>query len=238
MHLKGKIAHQIINVLRSLPGDRFLLLDNEGSEYDTRLLNIEKRTAVMEITDRRSAQEDQSIRINLYQSLLKKEKFEMVLQKGTEIGVTSFTPIIAHRCIPLIKKGEMKRDRWYAIIREAAEQSARGFLPGLNEAIPIQDAFRTAKGVSLIFWENEKVTGLYEVLVSYFSKQDRDINIFLGPEGGFTDGEIDMARNNGIKSVSLGPRTLRSETAALVACANIFYHRSFIAMEKQPHPAS
>lgn len=215
-------------------GDNYLLLDNAGSEYDARLTSIQKDKVIFEIKDKRNARAEPVIHIHLYQSFIKKERFEFVLQKGTEIGVASFTPLITHRCVSLPKKATGKQVRWLSIIREAAEQSGRGILPGLNEALSFRDACSRASGFSIIFWECEKEMKLSKALKTYSPEQERQINIFIGPEGGFTDDEIEMATGNGIKSVSLSTRILRSETAALVACSNILYHFEEILPDIRP----
>lgn len=234
VEVRGNLAHQIKTVLRSVAGDRFILLDNAGSEYDARLISIQREKVILEIKDKKQVRGESFFHINLYQSLLKKEKFELVLQKGTEIGAASFSPLIAHRCVSSYKHtgGTDKRERWFSIIREAAEQSERGLLPGLNEPVSFQDACNRIKGFSLIFWECEREINLYKALETYSPEQDGNINIFIGPEGGFTNEEIELARENGIKSVSLSSRILRSETAALVAIANIFYHLTAIPSER------
>ena len=224
VEIGGNLAHQIKNVLRSVVGDDYLLLDNAGSEYDARLTSILKDKVIFEIIDKRQAGGEPYIHIHLYQSFIRKERFEFVLQKGTEIGVASFTPLITNRCVSLPKKLAEKQVRWLSIIREAAEQSERGMVPRLNEALSLQDACNGARGFSMIFWECEKDLKLSKALKTYSHELDRQINIFVGPEGGFTADEIELAAENGIKSVSLSNRILRSETAALVACANILYH--------------
>lgn len=233
VELRGKLAHQIKTVIRSVVGDAFLLLDNEGNEYDARLISIKKEAAVLEIKDKRKVKEETFIHIHLYQSLLKKEKFELVLQKGTEIGVKYFTPVIAYRCVSLYKKGADKLERWSSIIKEAAEQSGRVWLPRLEEAISFQEACSYIKGFSYIFWEHEKETSLYEAFKNYTPEQDVTINIFVGPEGGFTSEEIEVARKNRIRSVSLSDRILRAETAAIVGIANIIYHLTAIKAERK-----
>lgn len=231
VEIRGNLAHQIKNVLRSSVGDGFLLLDNAGSEYDASLVSIKRDRVTLEIKHKRLVKGEPPVQINLYQSLLRKEKFEFVLQKGTEIGVSAFIPLIADRCVSLYKKGPDKQERWSSIVKEAAEQSGRGLLPKLYKATSFREACNRVSGCSLIFWECEKEMNLYKALRNYLPGKTVNINIFVGPEGGFTPEEIILARENDIRSVSLSPRILRSETAALVATANIFYHMTTVLPE-------
>ncbi len=231
LEVTGDLAHQIKNVLRCAPGDSFLLLDNEGSEYDAALVSVHREKVVLEIRDKRKAEGEPPVQIKLYQSLVRKDRLEFVLQKGTEIGVACFAPVIAHRCVSLYRKGTDKLERWSSIVKEAAEQSGRGFLPTIEEPVTFRDACGGVSGFPLIFWECERETNLYEALKDYSPERHGKINIFIGPEGGFTTGEIELARDNGIRSVSLSPRILRSETAALVAAANILYHLTDVLPE-------
>lgn len=224
LELKGPLSHQINNVLRAVPGDTFVFLDNAGNEYDAVLKKACKENVLLEIKSCRQVTGEPEIKINLYLSLLKKDKFELVLQKCTEIGVSVFIPVVSQHCIPLFSYSTGKHERWKSILREAAEQSKRGLIPQLEPVVPFSEACRRVKGFSLILWEGEVKNSLYAGLRNCLKSENNDINIFVGPEGGFTKEEIEMARINGIRPVGLGSRVLRSETAAMVATANILYH--------------
>jgi len=187
-------------------------------------------------------------KITLYQSLLKGDHFAMVLEKCTEIGVVEFVPTVSERCIVGdVDQASERYRRWQRIIMEAAEQSQRSKLPLLRPAALLANALESAgsRGLSIMPWEEEHSVALRMVLAQHTTTPvaaDRSgarqrnkaapapiprrpfgINLFIGPEGGFTAAEIAVARQYGVTPVTLGPRILRAETAALVA-ATIILH--------------
>lgn len=214
--LQGEVVHQIRDVLRLRKGLWIAVFDEEGLEYTVMLDSVRKDriSGTIESTRKRIAT---AVAITLYQALLKSDRFEFVLQKCTEIGVSGFVPVVCERCVAG-KPGANKIQRWEKVIKEATEQSGRGTPPVLNPAIPFEDACRCAKGTSLIASTGHQSLSLREVI-----KPMSDINIFIGPEGGFTDSELESARRHGMKEVSLGSNTLRAETAGLVASTVILY---------------
>lgn len=165
-------------------------------------------------------------RIALYQALLKGERFEFVLQKGTEIGISDFIPLKCERCV-VGEPGEAKLERWQRIIREAAEQCGRARLPRLSSLLPLEEACRNASGRRLLAWEGERGRGLKDYLKELRSngrlEENREFSLFIGPEGGFSQREVEVAEGHGVMPVSLGRRILRAETAGLVAAAIILY---------------
>ena len=189
------------------PGDEILLLDNSGQEYKVRLTKLSRDVVEAEVLAVDQGRGEPRIEINLYQAILKGSKFDLVLQKGTELGVAAFVPVICHRTIPK-KKGDWDRTRyphWRKIVQEAAEQSGRSRLPMVQEAVSFEDACNAVQGTatSLIPWEGEAENGLREALRD---SDKRRINIFIGPEGGFEEQEIGHARASGVVPVSLGRR--------------------------------
>jgi 16S rRNA (uracil1498-N3)-methyltransferase len=165
-------------------------------------------------------------KITLYQALLKLKKFEWVLQKGTELGLIGFVPIISERCMigSLDDISKTKMERWWRILMEAAEQSRRGRLPSLRAAMlfpaACEDGART--GLTLIPWEDEAEQSLSSILRAA-EQPPFSINLFIGPEGGFTSQEVAQAQRYGAVPITLGPRILRAETAGLVAATAILY---------------
>ena len=157
-------------------------------------------------------------------SLTQREKFEWMLQKCTEIGASAFQPVITSRSlVPNSKEAETKYERWRMIIREAAEQSGRGRLPDLLPAATLTEAAEnTARsyGLCLIPWEGEKKTSLKDALVG---NAPDSVAVLIGPEGGFSEEEVQQAINAGFKPVTLGKRVLRMETAAMVTAALVFH---------------
>jgi 16S rRNA (uracil1498-N3)-methyltransferase len=218
--LKSDIMHQIRDVLRLQSGAHIAVLDNSGWEYDVALERIEKEQATGVVCGKREIAEP-SVKITLYQALIKSDKFEFVLQKGAEIGIFVFVPVTCERCVAR-NPGAKKQERWEKVIAEAAEQSGRGKLPILMPAVSFRDACRAASGTSIIAGIGADSTKLSDVL-----RADKStvINLFIGPEGGFTVDEEEFARSCGVCKVTLGPRTLRSETAGLAAAVAILYER-------------
>ncbi len=228
----GPQAHQMIHVLRMRPGDSVILLDNSGWEIETRLLSLQGSTVRGEVLHRRLASSEPRTKISLFQGVLRSRNFELVLQKGTELGIVEFVPLIAERCvISDLEAVENKRSRWEWIVQEAAEQCRRGRKPMLRPAMLFPKACDQAKqsgGLSLIPWEEEKTVSLRDALHDALPGRGEkrlpfSINLFVGPEGGFTSAEIHIARGYGLVPVTLGPRILRAETAGVVACAAILY---------------
>jgi 16S rRNA (uracil1498-N3)-methyltransferase len=230
--ISGPQAHQIARVLRMHPGDGLIVLDNSGWEIEVRLLAVDRTLVRGEVLHRRLADREPKTKITLYQGALKSNRFEFALQKGTEVGVVQFVPVIADRCVvSVLEAAERKRPRWEWIVQEAAEQCRRGRKPVLRPAILFPQACEEARqsgGLGLILWEQEEAIGLSRVLSKAPPGYDGhwppfSVNLFVGPEGGFTPDEVGIARRYGMVPVSLGPRILRAETAGLVAASAILY---------------
>jgi 16S rRNA (uracil1498-N3)-methyltransferase len=207
------------------PGDEIVVLDNSGIEWQVKLIQMSKGEVHGELIAQRSAQGEPSLPLILYQGTLKAQKFEWVLQKGTELGVSRFVPVICHRSV--VSNAEdlkQKQARWERIIQEAAEQSQRGKLPGLEPAISLEAAIKeaTIKPAPLLVMPWEEATGptLKTVLVG---TRPQTVGVFIGSEGGFTSQEAALARESGVRLVTLGSRIVRSETAALAVCAVMMY---------------
>jgi len=223
--MKGNTVHQIRDVLRLQKGDRIAVLDNSGWEYEVALVQISKELVEGRMCGKRNVAEP-LIEINLYQALLKGTKFEIVLQKCTEVGVSGFVPLVCERCVARYPS-ERRMQRWRRIIVEAAEQSGRGRLPRLEPPIPFQQACKSLEGASLMAQVEGMVPGLRSMLRSEPFTTVRNgsatINLFVGPEGGFLPKEVELASRCGAIPVSLGARVLRAETAGLVAATAILY---------------
>ncbi len=220
----GAQAHQIRDVLRMRQAQAILVLDNTGNEYRVVLKKVTRNQVVGEIVEQSTARGEAKTRIILYQALLKADKFEWVLQKGTEIGIAEFVPIVTARTVAHTV-GKQKFARWNQILVEAAEQAGRGKIPLLHPHQLLSDALVHAQqcgGARVIPWEQERARDLATLLASVNSEM---IHLFIGPEGGFTAEEMETARAVGASSITLGPRILRAETAGLVAASAIFYAR-------------
>lgn len=236
--ITGPTVHQIRNVLRLGPGDAIVVLDNSGWEREVEIVEVGQEQIVGRVLSKTLATGEPRTKVSLYQSVLKGSHFEFVLQKGTELGIVEFVPLISQRCIiSNLDDVNKKSDRWHRIIQEAAEQSKRGKLPRLESAMIFARACERAKrtgGLSLMPWEEETSVNLKQVFgreekatkgkkTLQFPPRPFSINLFIGPEGGFTEEEVILAQRYGIVPITLGPRILRAETAGLVAAAVILY---------------
>lgn len=223
VRLTGNAARQIRTVLRMQTGDQIIVLNNSGVEYHVALTHIGKNEVQGQIIDEHPNTAEPAVHLTLFQGTLKSAKFEWVLQKGTELGVSCFVPTICQRSI--VRQTETlakKEGRWQQIIQEAAEQSGRGKLPTLGQACSLHEALDQAQTADLLIipWEEATAVSLKQVLLN---RQVLHIALFIGPEGGFTADELRLAQEQNAKVITLGPRILRAETAALAATAAIFY---------------
>ena len=214
------------------PGDNVIVLDNSGWEIEVQLASVDQPLVKGEVVHRRLGSREPRTKVSIYQGVLRSNRFEFVLQKCTELGVVQFVPTITDRCVVSdLDAVEKKRRRWEWIIQEAAEQCRRGRKPGLRSAILFARACeeaRQAGGLSLILWEGENRLSMRDLLRQAPPGREQawppfTINLFIGPEGGFTAEEIDVARRYRLVPVTMGARTLRAETAAIAASAAVLY---------------
>ena len=226
--LSGDVALQLHRVLRSRPGERIVVLDGSGWEYLVILDGVTSARAHGVIAQRSLSEGEPHVNVTLYQAVLKADRFEYVLQKGTELGISTFVPTVCERSIPRetgVARAQDRLARWRRILTEAAEQSGRGRVPSLQQPVRFIQACDEVEGMAIITWVDGGGTGIKTVLEPWRSEVDDHpwVSVFIGPEGGFTEGEIDHARSRGIVSVSLGRRVLRSETAGIAAAVAILY---------------
>jgi 16S rRNA (uracil1498-N3)-methyltransferase len=217
-------AHQMAAVLRLSVGAQVTALDNSGWQYGVRLTRVGGGEAVGSVTARALVSSEPKTKITLYAGLIRGPKLELVFQKCTELGAVAFVPVISHRSI--VGQGDdlspSKIDRWQRILVEAAEQSGRGKLPILHPAVPLDQALASQRGMSLLLWEGERETTLREALQAG-TRGAFSVNVFVGPEGGFTNEEAERARAAGVVPVTMGPRVLRAETASIAVVSAILF---------------
>ena len=231
--LPDTLAHQVRDVLHFTAGEKLILFDASGTEYVCRVTQMSRSSIVVEVKEKRTAQKESGVEIILCQGLLKSARFELILEKGTELGVSSFVPTLCHRSIAgLEEAGPKKIQRWERIIQEATEQCGRTRIPTLQTIRPLMHTLNDipAGALAIMPWEEEQGQSLYATLQpirqarSTTSQQERlTIVIFIGPEGGLTPEEVTSAQRHGVKIVTLGKRILRAETAALATVANVMY---------------
>lgn len=203
---------QIKDVLRLKEGDVIVVSDGKGKSSEVTLLSLTPDKIKCRVEGAEGNKEE-GARVNLYLSILKKENFELAAQKAVEAGVWSITPIITERTI----KTGLNEKRIKKIILEASEQCGRSFVPVLSPTLNFENAlaFGSASEDKIIFHPGGD---LYQA-----DKNTRSSSIFIGPEGGFTEREIKIAQDSGYAVASLGPLTLRGETAAVIATYRAVY---------------
>ncbi len=218
-YITGSDYNHIKNVLRMGIGDTFLVSCNSVSDL-CRIEKFEDETAVAEIIDENHQDTSLPIDICLFQGLPKSDKMELIIQKAVELGVSSIIPVEMSRCVVKLddKKKKSKTARWQAISESAAKQSKRNMIPAVNDILSYKQALEKAKelDVFIIPYENKKgMLSTTQALAEI--KSGMSVGILIGPEGGFEEAEIEAATETGGKTVSLGKRILRTETAAITS---------------------
>jgi 16S rRNA (uracil1498-N3)-methyltransferase len=232
-HLQGPEAFHLVRVLRVQVGQTVTLFDGRGSRFEGLVETIHPDDTVSgKITKKVSGPSRGGAQVHLYMGLLKSSHWDFVLEKGTELGAASFTPVTTPRTVVLLReeRAKAKQDRWSRVIMAAAKQCQRGQLPELKAPAEFRDAIKACadqKGsVTVLAWEGMAGSAAHEalgpVLRSGVGTQPV-VNLFIGPEGGFSDNEVELARTLGAVVFGLGPRILRAETAAMAAMAAIQY---------------
>lgn len=228
VHFPPDISHQILNVLRLREGAEVCVLDNLGRAHQVRLLIDRNANRVCgKIISTEPVTTEPITKLSLCFGLSSRDKVELILQKATEVGVSAFYPFVSSRTlVQNTGLADKKFIRWKRIIREAAEQSGRGRLPGLRQPRELGDCVQAVKGKHdrmLVAWE-EADPSQSDRLSSLFTGQVDSLALFVGPEGGFSKEEIQILQDAGCEVVSLGTRILRMETAAIVFPALVLHN--------------
>jgi 16S rRNA (uracil1498-N3)-methyltransferase len=210
VQLEADSSRRLRKVLRLGGGDRVTLFDGAGLEADAVLLDG-ARAAAVESTRRVS---EPGPLVHLHPALIRANRFDWVIEKAVELGATSITPVISERSL-IGERGD-RAERWRRIAIEAAEQSNRKLMPSVRAPVLLETALEAAPGKLIVAWEREKLAPLGHAI-----EGAAELSLFTGPEGGYSDAEIKAARAAGAELVTLGPFTLRAETAAIVALGAI-----------------
>jgi 16S rRNA (uracil1498-N3)-methyltransferase len=214
--LTGTDAGHIFTVLRLRTKDKIQVLDGKGSLYLVRLVDVKANLVKGEIISSEKVNTESPLTIHLGQSLIKGNKFDVVLRKSVELGVKTITPLMTERTV-VKSDGNKKIHRWRKIVEESCKQCSRSSIPKVSQSILKLDVFcqqGSDADLKLMFWELENENGLKDINPQ---KTPLSVSILIGPEGGFTIKEVETARSHGFQTVGLGPRILRAETAPLVA---------------------
>ncbi len=201
------IVHQIKDVLRLDAGNEVILLDGTGIEFSGRIESLNKKEVVVfkEKLKKADVKKDEKFELHIFASIMKKDNFEWVLQKATEIGVSRITPVISERT----EKNKLNMDRADKIVREAAEQSGRTDLPFLDEPIKLSVALKIAEGTPLILDIHAPKINISEI------RELKKVCVFVGPEGGWGQRDKELFDKRKVEYISLGKNVLRAETASV-----------------------
>jgi len=227
IYLQGADVRHMNSVLRMKAGEQLTVSDQCGNRYTCRLERYEQKNAVLTILQKEDDAAELPARIYLFQGLAKGEKMEWIIQKAVELGVHEIIPVETGRSIVRLdaQKAEKKAERWQAIAEGAAKQSGRGIIPVVHGILTYQAALEYAAGLDVLLIPYERADDMNitrQALGGIFSGQTA--GIFIGPEGGFAEPEIELAVARGIRPVTLGRRILRTETAGLAVLSILMYH--------------
>lgn len=220
LKLDKKDINHIINVMRLNVNDQIKLINN-GTIYDAIITKIEKNNVLYEIIKKEESKSLKDYKVIIACSIIKEQKMDYLLQKATELGVDEIIPIISERTIVKVKQASSKIDRWNRIIKETVEQSHRVSIPIIKDIISLKELSNLEYSIKILCNTNEKSKNIKKVLQD--SKKRDTIIIVVGPEGGFTDSEINYLENSGFISTSLGENILRAETVPLYVLSVINY---------------
>lgn len=227
IRIQGNDVNHIKNVLRMRPGEELLISDGIARDYRCRIADMESGTVECEILSSSEGETELPSKIWLFQGLPKGDKMELIIQKAVELGVYRIVPVVTKRTIVKLegKKEEARIKRWNSICESAAKQSKRIIIPRVEPCMSFKEALSLAGSLdrNMIPYELESgMEGTREVLSGI--KSGMSAGVFIGPEGGFEETEIALAKEAGVTPVSLGRRILRTETAGLTALAILMYH--------------
>lgn len=224
--ISGSDVNHIKNVLRMKIGEELLISDGEGRDYMCEISEFSDDKVMAIITDSEFAGTELPSKIYLFQGLPKSDKMEMIIQKAVELGAYEIIPVATKRAVVKLdkKKETAKITRWNSISMSAAKQSRRSIVPEVKGVMTFKEALEYAKSldINLIPYENYKDMSETKKVISQMEK-GKSIGIFIGPEGGFDEGEVDLAVEAGINRISLGKRILRTETAGLMIISVLMY---------------
>ncbi|MCL4508614.1 MAG: 16S rRNA (uracil(1498)-N(3))-methyltransferase [Chloroflexi bacterium] len=220
--LAGPLAHQIGHVLRLRPGEQIVLFDGSGSEVVSEVSTVQGSTVTVRFQEWRENSVDAGVEVWLFPALIRTARFEVMLQKVTELGVARITPMVTHHTVVRpdgsAQKGMLSR--WGSIVREATEQSGRARLPIVIPPLSFAQALNVALQADLVCCCALDQANDFRPL--FGTEPLQTVALLIGPEGGWSQQEVEQVQGVGVHLVSLGRRTLRAETAAIAACAAVF----------------
>jgi 16S rRNA (uracil1498-N3)-methyltransferase len=224
--IAGRDAAHIGKVLRMQPGETILLVDRQGKAWQSRLVALSHQRVQVVVEASREKLVEPPIKLILVQGLPKGDKFDLIVEKNVELGVSVICPVFSRRTVVSLDavKAQKRLERWQRIAEEAAKQCGRASIPLVKPLADFPSAVMglPSCGLALIPWEDEKIRSLKEV-VAGINAPNQPVAVLIGPEGGWDEEEVVFAQKRGVIPVSLGPRILRTETAGLAVIAVLMY---------------
>jgi 16S rRNA (uracil1498-N3)-methyltransferase len=214
VELTGSASHYLTRVLRKTEGDQVTLFNGDGWNYSGEIYEVLHQSVFIKFVSRQFPNNESELKITLVQAISRGERMDYSLQKATELGVYCIQPLMCHRVeVRLDEKRKAKRlAHWQGVVVSASEQCGRATIPDVTEPVSLQEWLRSSTLGSRLILDPQAQTSLSSVAVI-----NNAVSILVGPEGGFSDEEMELALKNGVTAVSLGPRVLRTESAGPAA---------------------
>ena len=226
IRVAGSDVNHMKNVLRMKAGEEVWISDGEEKEYHCEITCFEEEEAVLKILETLESEYELPNKIYLFQGLPKGDKMELIIQKAVELGVHEIIPVEMKRCVVKLdaKKADKKIARWQQISESAAKQSKRMLIPEVHSVMTYKEAMKYAAELDVALVPYELAKGMKETreLISAI-QPGQSVGIFIGPEGGFEEAEIELALESGAKPITLGKRILRTETAGLTILSVLMF---------------
>ena len=226
IHITGSDVNHISNVLRMKTGEELWISDGSKYEYRCTIESFEPDEVLLHIVYSQEPEYELPCRIYLFQGLPKADKMELIIQKAVELGVYEIIPVETKRCVVKLdgKKSAKKTARWQQIAESAAKQSKRMLIPNVHEVLTFREALKYAESMDVRLVPYELARGMQETKeILGAIEPGQSVGIFIGPEGGFEEKEIEAAIEGGAKPITLGRRILRTETAGLAILSVLMF---------------
>lgn len=225
--IEGSDVNHIKNVLRMKQGEKVRISTSSGKNYFGTIADLSDAMVLVDILEECADDTELDNKIYLFQGLPKSDKMELIIQKAVELGAYEIIPVAMKNCVVKLeeKKAAGKVARWQEIAKSAAKQSKRSLIPAIQMPMSYKEALAKAKtlDVVLIPYENARGMAATKEAIEQI-RPGQSIGIFIGPEGGFADVEIEQAKDGKMQLISLGKRILRTETAGLATLSILMYH--------------
>ena len=226
IHIVGTDVNHISNVLRMKQGEEVWISDGGKKEYRCAIEAFSADEVLLHIIYAQEPDYELSSRIYLFQGLPKADKMELIIQKAVELGAYEIIPVETERCVVKLdgKKAVKKVDRWQQIAESAAKQSKRMLIPNVHQVLSFKEALKYAESMDIRLIPYELAKGMQETKeILAAIEPGQSIGIFIGPEGGFEEKEVEAAISEGAKPITLGKRILRTETAGLAILSVLMF---------------